>query len=527
MFKKLILYPFLLILDILLIPLSVNLEQIDPGQALRPLLILLVFCGALMALLYLFLRDWHYAGYLVFLFLVFQFVFGHLWRSVQEFIPSPEVTRWVLMGIWGILLVLLGLPRTWKRMGGAGKVTPFLNLVVGVLLLTQVVLNLPKLLRESAPLAAGSASIQLAGDKEALKIDCSQRPDIYYIILDAYGRSDVLQEYYGVDNAAFLRSLRDKGFYVADAAHTNYIQTVFSVPAALDMEFIKPNPPDERGADYFTQLVAENKITRLLDECGYLTIAFETGFSFTNSSIVDLRLSRGTGLQELEELVLADTPLGLLASKTNWFKPGQGYPAHRERVLFAFEQLGKLAGRPGPKFIFAHILSPHPPFVFDAEGQPIDPPRSYTVHDGDDFKGSTTEYVQGYAGQVPFVNRMLERTIDEILSKSPEPPIIIIQGDHGPGGSLDWHSPDKSCLAERSAILNAYYLPGASPDALYPEITPVNSFRVVLNQYFGADLEMLPDVTFFTSHRLPRQVIDINDERDSTANCVPVGAAGR
>jgi hypothetical protein len=301
---------------------------------------------------------------------------------------------------------------------------------------------------------------------------------------------------------------------------------VFSVPAVLDMEFIEPNPPDVRGADYFTELVAENTITRLLDACGYLTVAFETGFTFTNSSIVDLHLSRGSGLTELEELALADTPARLLADQLHWLQKGQGYEGHRERVLFAFEQLGELAGKPGPKFVFAHILSPHPPFVFDAEGEAIEPKRSYTVQDGDDYKGSPEEYVRGYAGQVAFVNRMLEETIDEILKNSEQPPIILLQGDHGPGAYLDWHSPDKACLAERSAILNAYYLPGATPGLLYPEITPVNSLRVVLNEYFGTELEMLPDVTYFTSHRLPREVIDIQAKRDSTANCVPFEAAG-
>ncbi len=526
MFKKLILYPFLFILDVLLIPLSVNVDQIDPAQAWRPLLALMALTVVVLGLLRLILRDWHYAGYLTFLLLVFQFVFGHLWRSIQGSVPNPQVSQLVLLGIWAILLVLLGLPKTWRRLGGGERVTPLLNLVMGVLVVFQVARFLPGYLRQTAPAPHDSASIELKGEESELVIDCGQRPDIYFIIVDAYGRADVLKEYYGVDNSAFVQSLREKGFYVAERTHTNYIQTVFSVPAVLDMEFIEPNPPDVRGADYFTELVANNKITRLLDECGYLTVAFETGFSFTNSSIVDLYLASGTRLTELEDLVLADTPVGLLADKLHLLKQAQGYPAHRERVLFAFEQLGKMAGKPGPKFVFAHILSPHPPFVFDAAGQPIEPARSYTVKDGDDYRGSAEEYVEGYAGQVRFVNRMLEGTIDEILSKSKTPPVIIIQGDHGPGGYLDWESPAGSCLAERSAILNAYYLPGAAPGLLYPEITPVNSFRVVLNEYFGTELELLPDVTFFSSHRLPRQVIDINDERDSSANCVPFLSSG-
>jgi hypothetical protein len=114
---------------------------------------------------------------------------------------------------------------------------------------------------------------------------------------------------------------------------------------------------------------------------------------------------------------------------------------------------------------------------------------------------------------------MLERTIDTILRRSSRPPVIIIQGDHGPGGHLDWDSPERSCLWERTSILNAYYLPDGGARYLYPAITPVNSFITILNVYFGAGMELLPDDTYFTSHRLERQVIDITGERNSLDNC--------
>src|SRR5512139_1003202 len=84
MFKKVIIYPFLFVLDLILIPLSVNLGQIDPTQAIRPLFILLVFCVLAFVVLALFLRSWHYAGYLTFLVLVFQFLYGHLWHWMQD-----------------------------------------------------------------------------------------------------------------------------------------------------------------------------------------------------------------------------------------------------------------------------------------------------------------------------------------------------------------------------------------------------------------------------------------------------------
>src|SRR5690606_20516760 len=104
-------------------------------------------------------------------------------------------------------------------------------------------------------------------------------------------------------------------------------------------------------------------------------------------------------------------------------------------------------------------------------------------------------------------------------SRSEKPPVIIIQGDHGPGGRLKWKSPGDSCYAERTSILNAYYLPDGADALLFPNITPVNSFRVVLNAYFGADLEMLPGKSYFTSPLPGGAFIDITNQRDSLENC--------
>jgi Sulfatase len=520
MFKKAVFYPFLFIFYVILIPLSVNLDQMNPVLAVRPLVLLMAFAGSALLLLYLIFRDWHYAGYLVFLLLAFVFVFGHLWNLLNEHVPNPSFAVLILLAVWALILIVFGLRRVWLRLGGGERITPLLNLLFVAAVVSQILFMLPDLLREPDRLVSATASAQIAGPGSRVQLDCTQQPDIYYLLMDAYGRSDVLANFYGVDNSGFLQWLEQKGFYVASQSHTNYTQTIFSVAASLNMEYIGPNPPLVNGREYFSQLIAENQLANLLEECGYLTIGFESGFFFTDHPVVDLYLSNGIWMNEFESLLFVDTPVSMLVNLLNLNKRGLGYEAHRERVLFAFEQIGELAGQPGPKFVFAHILSPHPPFVFDEQGKPIQPARSYSIGDGDDYRGSWEEYRRGYAGQVQFVDQKLEQVIDRILAESEKPPIIIIQGDHGPGGHLDWGSPTQSCLAERTSILNAYYLPGNGADLLYPEISPVNSFRVVLNEYFGTDLEMLADKTNFTSHRLERQVIDITAQRDSAENCI-------
>jgi hypothetical protein len=426
-------------------------------------------------------------------------------------------------------------------LGGAGLVTPLVNLAVAAALLGQLVSQAGELRRawpEIRPAVAqqvehendllAERELSLDGLPETgdpLPLDCTGSsssaglPDIYYIILDAYGREDVLSGLYGVDNRSILTFLEEKGFFIARESHTNFIQTVFSIPAALNFTYLTPEPEGANGAAYFSRLISENSLFKSLERCGYQTVVFNTGFYFTNHIEADLVLTSGSGLSEFEDLLLAGSPVDLLAGGLFSHVPELSYPAHRRRVLFTFEQLQQLPRLPGPKIVFAHIVSPHPPFVFDAQGRAIEPDREYSIEDGDEFDGEWAEYRQGYAGQVQFVNRMLERTIRLILARSASPPVIVVQGDHGPGGSLDWESPANTCLWERTSILNAYYLPGVDTGQLSPSLSPVNTFRVILNAYFGAGLELLPDYTFFTSHRLPREVNDITGRRDSKENC--------
>jgi hypothetical protein len=138
----------------------------------------------------------------------------------------------------------------------------------------------------------------------------------------------------------------------------------------------------------------------------------------------------------------------------------------------------------GPKYVHVHLILPHPPFVFGPDGEftnPADFWNEKKVYPGNKFR-------IGYINQLQFVNTKLLEMIDTILAESETPPIIILQGDHGP-----WLQPDP----QRFFILNAYYLPDNKTE-LYPTISPVNSFRVVFNDYFGANYDMLKDTTYFS-----------------------------
>lgn len=107
---------------------------------------------------------------------------------------------------------------------------------------------------------------------------------------------------------------------------------------------------------------------------------------------------------------------------------------------------------------------------------------------------------------------LLKATISDILTKSKSSPIIIIQGDHGSGVEGDWESIENSNLDERLSILNAYFFPNGNYDSLYPSITPVNSFRVVLNQFFDTDFDLLVDESYYGKDWVTNDFINVTDQ---------------
>jgi hypothetical protein len=146
-------------------------------------------------------------------------------------------------------------------------------------------------------------------------------------------------------------------------------------------------------------------------------------------------------------------------------------------------------------FVFAHLLAPHLPHAYDADGKVLlqFPP-----------------YKQGWRQMTEFVDRRLISVVDTIQKHEPNS-VIIIEGDHGPrttwqdtiyNAILPWEGTWEDYIRDRSANLSTYYFPDRNYEGLlYPEITPVNSFRVIFNKYLGGDYTMLEDVTYLSPQK--------------------------
>ncbi len=389
--------------------------------------------------------------------------------------------------------------------------TKYLNIVSIVLLLTSLVTitnfiisNGINLKQNSDPQSSMTLSEQ--------GIESKDLPDIYYLIFDEYGSNDVIKTVHNYDNSFFTESLEDKGFYIADESQTNYSLTFMSLASSLNMKYVNylteelGEKPANRDKVY--NLIQDSKVLSKLKSKGYTIINIGTGWGPTDKNpFSDISISYQQR-SEYTKILYNTTVLTILEKyQTDAAKS----------ILFAFDNLNDIPKNKKPTFTFAHFLSPHPPYLFDRHGNEIPQPKKTLgslIYSDPDNK---------WLEQLIFVNKKILDSVDQIISGSEKPPIIIIQGDHGTNfiGQRDSDEEKKdifntkvdqittSQYNERMGILNAYYLPEEGANELYNTISPVNSFRIIFNSYFGENLKNLEDKYYFSKYKTYTKLYEV------------------
>ena len=337
-------------------------------------------------------------------------------------------------------------------------------------------------------------------------------PHIFYLVLDGYAREDVLRDLYGHDNRPFLDALRSRGCYVASSAVANYPQTALSLASSLNLdyldEWVAGLPPGSSDRHVLSEAIGRSRLVEALRASGYTFVAFSSGYGVAEARSADRfeSLADSEAPREFWRGFLASTPVPDLVSLPALVAAGE--ELHRRGVLYTFDRLGPLARFPGPLFVLAHVIAPHPPFVFDARGRlPPGPRASFTLSDGEAWRANNRkvgeDYRRAYVAQLQFVNSRTLEAVGAIQAEASRPVVILVQGDHGPGSELDRDSAERTNLRERLAILSAYCFPDGDFAGLYAGISPVNSFRVVLNRYLGRQVPLLPDRAYFATWSRP------------------------
>ncbi|OGI01080.1 MAG: hypothetical protein A2Y25_04900 [Candidatus Melainabacteria bacterium GWF2_37_15] len=350
-------------------------------------------------------------------------------------------------------------------------------------------------------------------------------PNILYIILDGYSSNNTLTKYYGFDNSEFTSWLEEKGFYVAKNSTANYPITHMSITSSLNMNYIHDKCNEDNCAYQLSKLRKTSSVPAFLKKMGYEFIHYDGSGWFSD---FQEQANKKSSIREnqfnIQYFLYDNSILAFISNKSKERVIEFLWESRRNWQEKTFESIIKTCENPkiSNKFIYAHFDLPHPPYLYDKYGKKITRDRTPLME---------WDQKQLYLDYIIYTNNKIKEVIGEILAKSPDNNIIILQSDHGSHhyivkhmiesgffknqnsvldsnelkkdlckSEIDYLSPKEEMIKPIFGILNAFYIPEKNRISynFYETITPVNSFRVIFNDLFQADYPLLEDKNYFT-----------------------------
>jgi Sulfatase len=508
------LYPILLAGYAVLFLWSQNLGEARIGDVVPPLVISMAVATAVTWLLGRLLGDRRRGALIVAPIVVGGLMYGHVVNLAKPLhVPGiVQQAAWVALVIVAIVAAI--------RLGAArlGSIDTLLTRLSAILVAVTLALIVPyqvgTLFEGSTVTAAGPIQTGSTAPKR----------DVYYIIWDRYGSDRALELRTGFKND-LTPWLDDHGFTTLPDSHANYVRTTLSLATTLNMQpldkLITPLDPDSRSFRPLDDLLVGPTVPRQFQALGYRYIHIGSWYDATDfDPSADVNYNWDGTSDFLEELY-DDSAAPAITARLHLHSV---LPTHDEEHfdhgVFELATLDTMVDEPGPKFVFGHVLLPHPPYVFDTDGTP--------------FTADEVAHLsqrERWERQLGYTNAQI-RSLVEKLQALPEErrPIIILQADEGPYPAVysatrdvyDWATASTDELEMKFGILNAWYLPDGQDDlGLYPTMTSINTFPTLFDGYFGLDYPKQPDRIYTsTNWLLPYGLTEVTS-RIPTAAAAP------
>lgn len=343
-------------------------------------------------------------------------------------------------------------------------------------------------------------------------LSTSHKPNVYFFLLDAYGRSDVLKDQLGYDNAHFIQAIKKLGFVVSDKGFANYPVTTLSQGSMLNMNY-----PVEAGADVlksgenyesiYAYLRGDHASARFFKKRGYNYVHYWPGSGCEYN--VDICVMHQAFYEEPTTQLLRLTPLGRLVwlfesrddedplkQSVQKVLGVESKPTAKEHDIQTLDRVISQLPSDDPFFLFARILAPHPGNSYGENCSFVE--GSYTVAQAD-------YDTQRYVSDAKCAEVDIVALIKKIMRQDKNNPVIILQSDHGPEvraqfgkKNADW---DKEDIIGRFGTLSAIRMDGdCIQKHAYPTISNVNTLRLVTACVSGKVPEFLSDVSYFSTY---------------------------
>ncbi len=454
-----------------------NAKILDLKDISLPLMLPVLVACLGYGLFYLFQRKQATASLSMAAFMILYYIYGNIYSllvhkdlfPVYHFILLPIiVTAGIYLGYFISLVKLV-------IIAAIQKVAVLVS--VGLVVLNLVVtlpVEVQKNISKQAPALATKAVID----------PNKKYPDIYYIIFDEYVGFDAMKSYWH-NNAVdqFAAFLNQNHFFLARNSVSPTINTLSEMASRLNLHQYK----ETADPTIMLSTMRNNKVMQVLKSYGYTTVvmnmAFQ-GFKADDNIAFDAQEVEGMGSDEFKETFINSTmadAFGNLIIDNN-----QEAIRQRDLLLYALDKTTSLSEVHSPKFVYTHLLLPHEPFIFDANGNLLPPQDFYDWH--------------YYLGQYEYTTKLAEQLVTKLLAQADpnNPPVIILQSDEGArnlqsrtaghiviGGVLENYP-----TQFYSMILNAMYLPGYDTSQLPNDLPPINTFQLVLNHYLDTGVSI-------------------------------------
>lgn len=486
---------------------SQNLGETNPSDVVLPLVLAVTVAAAATWLLGLLLRDRRRGALIVSPLLVGLLMYGHAATLLAKIhIPGlVQQAGWVALVIVGILAALRLSARHLATVDRA------LDRIAAILVAVTLLLIVP--FQVGAAGRGPLATVEPQPDTTS-----APKRDVYWLVWDRYGSDRSYDLLYGIQND-LTPWLREQGFTVLDKSHANYVRTGVSIPTTMNMTHLNQIAgmpgPDSRDNAPIQGLMQASLVARQFKALGYRY--YHIG-SWWGPNATDVAADVNLNVNGPSDFVSTLYDKSAVPALVRRFRL-QGLGDKRDRAnrnaAYELDALAGLRDEPGPKFIFSHILLPHPPAIYDRDGRFMSLAEEKALPPGEQLER-----------QLDYTNSRIREIVGDLLDlPEAQRPIIVLQADEGPesvaynatrDSTYDWDQASDDEIEIKYGILNAWFLPGGEDLGLYPTQTAINTFPILFSRYFGLDYPLLPDRVYAPSrYYLSYDIRDVTDKLPS------------
>ena len=444
---------------------------------------------------------------------------------LTQALPANGPVIWMLATLSVLILIYLLCERSWFPSAGM-----WFAVTVALLPLGQY--------------AWFTATAENYEAKSFQSTELESRPDIYFLMVDGFGRQDVLKEMFDIDTSGFVAELRRNGFVVADRALGAHPMTWLSLPAIFDQEY-QALPGDQgKPATQIRQnaiMTGGSRTHQILKANGYhfVTAATVWGRFLCDPSpisevedCVNKRPDIDAALQDayVRYQLVFMTPF-LALSRASFLPEAVGAMWESPRLLEDETTVGgkafltrdilnvvdavQVRDDSIPLFVFGHMMYSHPPFTlgpkceFRTRGIPnLGALWPDTRMSGDD--------VSGYQAGIDCAVMQILELISEVDPSA----VIVVQADHGPFTEETANPDDVADLNEkdvrfepfwgRTSVFSAVRLPERCRSSVSDTYAGINTFKVIFDCLAGRPTLQISERSYWAWWG-SRVVVDLTD----------------